>query len=335
MMVTLQEISNELHISKSLVSKIANNRYVRVSDDVRVKVLEKIREYNYVPNRAATALNSKKMYLIACIVTNLSYHYFPELVSYIEQYAFSLGYNVVLCNVAEDVKREKKYLEMYSSGLFDGILATSSDGISNTELYKRIHDEDFPIVFVDRYVPNIGISFVTTDNRAGANILTRKLIQSGHKKICFLGYKFANHTVVQGERFSGYEQAMLEENFIPRMVYMDGDSSENLQMIFNAPDERPTAIVMISSWQIQGVLHLCRKYMLRIPRDFEIATFDDFQLPFNTAEEIQNAKMLDSPMLILRQDVKAVAAAALEVLLREIDGDRQNVQKIIQPLLDW
>jgi len=332
--VTLQTIANELQVSKSLISKIINNRDVSVSDKVRQQVLDKIKEYNYVPNRAAAALNLKRMQLIACIVINTSYDYYSDLVYNIEQYAFRKGYNVVLCNAAEDVEREKKYLEMYGTGLFDGILVATSDGVSNRELLEKIHNEKFPLVFVDRYIPDLGISIVATENHHGASILTTELIQRGRKRIDFVGYGFSDKTMVQRERFNGYTAAMQEHGLKPRIVYTDNQHEHNLENMFRDSDNRPDALVMISSWQIQDMLRLCRKYGLKIPRDILIATFDEFRVPFNTMNDIQNTKVVEDPILIIKQDVKRVATTAVDVLLDEIESGPKNVQHFINPYFE-
>jgi LacI family transcriptional regulator len=331
--VTLQTIADDLNISKSLVSKIINNREVRISDDLRKQILDRVEYYNYVPNRAASALSSKKMYLIACIVINTNYHFYSELVFQVEKYAFKHGYNVVLCNVAEDVDRERKYLEMYSSGLFDGILVATSDGISNIDIFKRIHKEGFPIVFVDRYIPDIGISVVATDNYYGSYVLTKELIQRGHKDIDFLGYGFADKTIVQKERYNGYAAAMAGNGLKSRLVYTDDKHKNNLDKIFQSEKDRPTALVMISSWVIEDVLSLCRKFDIKISRDLSLATFDEFSIPFNSMVDIQNTRVVEEPILILRQDTKRIATTAVDVLLKKIAGDTgvENTQEFILP----
>ncbi len=333
--VTLKTIADDLSISKSLVSKVLNNRKVRVSDELRQQIIDRVEYYNYVPNRAAAALSSKKMYLIACIVINTNYHFYSDLVFHIEQYAFKHGYNVVLCNVAEEVERERKYLELYSSGLFDGMLVATSDGVSNRDIFNRIQKDGFPIVFVDRYIPDIGISVVATDNYYGGYVLTKQLINQGHKHINFVGYSFADDTIVQKERYQGYADAMAEKGLKPRLVYTHNKHKNNLDTALKSKEERPTAIVMISSWVIENVLSLCKRYGIKISRDLSVATFDEFSVPFNTMEDIQNTRVVEEPILILKQDTKKIATTAVDVLLREMSNNTsiEKTEEFILPLL--
>nr|WP_154018814.1 LacI family DNA-binding transcriptional regulator [Anaerotruncus rubiinfantis] len=331
--VTLQDIADELQLSKSLISKIINNRDVRVSDEVRKKVLDKIKEYNYVPNRVASALSSKKMNLIACIVTNTNYDFYTDLVFYIEQEAFRQGYNIILCNIAENTAREANYLKLYQSGLIDGILASSSDGTSNRELYEQIHHDGFPIVFVDRYIPDTGISVVATENRQGAYILTQELIQKGHKRISFVGYDFATKTTVQKNRYMGYARAMEENGLTQQLLYAAEEGERSLERALQ--EDRPTALVMISSWQIPEILKLCRKYGMKVPRDLSIATFDEFRLPYNSMNDIQTTRVVEEPLIILKQDVQALARAAVDVLIDQINGvSKEEIHKFIPPYFE-
>ena len=48
--VTLQVIADKAHVSKSLVSRIINNRPVRVSDEKRAQILHIANELDYMPS---------------------------------------------------------------------------------------------------------------------------------------------------------------------------------------------------------------------------------------------------------------------------------------------
>lgn len=64
--VTLEEISEEINISRTTIYKILNNKG-KVSEKTRKTVLDAIKKYNYTPNEAAKNLARNKQYNFAFV----------------------------------------------------------------------------------------------------------------------------------------------------------------------------------------------------------------------------------------------------------------------------
>ena len=71
--VTLQVIADKAHVSKSLVSRIINNRPVRVSDEKRAQILHIANELDYMPSGEVIKVSPmpKLNKTIALILPNL------------------------------------------------------------------------------------------------------------------------------------------------------------------------------------------------------------------------------------------------------------------------
>ena len=78
--VSLEDISKELGVSKTLVSFVMNGRAkeMRVSNKMAKKVLEKSKEMGYKPNYLARALRTGKSKTLGLIVADISNSFFSK-----------------------------------------------------------------------------------------------------------------------------------------------------------------------------------------------------------------------------------------------------------------
>ncbi len=104
MSISLNDIATQLGVSVSTVSKAINNR-PGVSDEVRKKILDTLKEMNYEPKQTAKGLVSKDSSSInVCIKTNCSIMTDPFYASILEGVSNELQlqkYNLVL-NIFQD-----------------------------------------------------------------------------------------------------------------------------------------------------------------------------------------------------------------------------------------
>ncbi len=320
-MVSLQFIADKAKVSKSLVSKILNNKEVRVSKATRNRVLEIAKKYNYTPNRIATSLRTNKTNMIGCVLPGINSDFFAELAYSIESTAYQRGYQTILCNTKEDVNLEKKYLELFRSGMMDGMIINPSDNVANLSTYIAMKQEKFPYIFVDRYIGNLGAGFVVSDGYYGGYVLTDELIKRGHRNILFINHGKSFNTSVQIERYYGYEQAMQKSNLIPQRVFIDENLPLEKQVAYEMflSKNRPTGVVMVSSWDINFVLKICKRFSFKIPYDIELATFDRFSVSYSNQESIEMAKLMLSPPIIAEQSPMQMGERAVEMILGKIN----------------
>ena len=330
MKVTLEFIADKAKVSKSLVSKVLNNRMVRISKEKKEKILSLAKKYNYEPNRFAAGLRKQKTNMIALILPTLYFDFFGKLAYAVESSARKANYNVLICNTDEDLSIERQYLNLFRSGTIDGIIVSPSDNSANLDILEAMNSEGFPFVFVDRYIENAKNSFVTTDSYYGAYTLTEKLIQKGHKKICFLSHTKSPNTSVQIDRYSGYFNAVTEHGLEQRRIWIPNEFDIAKQLLHNilTSENRPTAVVMVTSWDINPLLHTCCDLGLSIPYDIEIAAFDKFLIPYTSPLDMKVALYLKEPLSIVEQNPREMGERAVEILLKQIDSKDTERQRV-------
>ena len=105
--ITIHDISKELKVNSSTVSRALNNSS-RVSLKTRKKIQKKALELGYQRNSLASNLRTNRTYTIGVIIPRIARHFFSTIISGIEEAAYQQGYNVVICQSLESFEREKK-----------------------------------------------------------------------------------------------------------------------------------------------------------------------------------------------------------------------------------
>lgn len=111
-------------MSVTTVSRVLNNRGY-ISDNIREKVYQAMKELDYQPNEIARSLFRRKSNIIGFILPTVAHPFFGELTSYIEYYAYNQNYKILLCNSHMDKNKERDYIDMLKRNQVDGIIMGS------------------------------------------------------------------------------------------------------------------------------------------------------------------------------------------------------------------
>jgi len=222
---TLNDIAQKLNLTKVSISKALRD-HPDISEATKKKVQEVAREIGYRPNLIARSLTSSRTQTIGVVVPKIAHSFSAQVVAGIQRYANSKGYVIVLTVSDENPELEKKHIESLVSMQVEGLLVAVSMTTRETDIYNWIREMQIPLVFFDRYIPDLGFNSVVIDDRKAAKEAVGHLIKSGCRKIAHLaGY---NHVSIGRQRRQGYEEALLEHGIQPdpRMV-IEGEVGED------------------------------------------------------------------------------------------------------------
>ncbi|MES2567758.1 MAG: LacI family DNA-binding transcriptional regulator [Bacteroidota bacterium] len=204
----LEDIAKELNVSKTLVSMVINGKgdAYGISKKTQEKVLSKAGEMEYTPNVFARALRTGKSHLIGLLVADISNPFYSHIAKYVEKELAAKGYNLMICSTGENIEREEKLISLFAEQhMIDGlIIATTS---TSGGFFKKERLRNFPIVFIDRYLPDIETNYVVANNYQGSFELTDLLIHKGCKNILALNIT-PSHISSLTERVKGYKDAL-------------------------------------------------------------------------------------------------------------------------------
>jgi len=204
----LEDIAKELNVSKTLVSMVINGKgdAYGISKKTQEKVLAKAGEMEYTPNVFARALRTGKSHLIALLVADISNPFYSNIAKYVEKELASKGYNLMICSTDENVEREEKLISLFAEQhMIDGLIIATTN--TSGEYFKKERLRNFPIVFIDRYLPDIESNYVVANNYQGSLEITELLIQKGCKNILALNIT-PSHISSLTERVNGYKDAL-------------------------------------------------------------------------------------------------------------------------------
>ncbi len=205
----LDDIAKRLNITKVSVSKALRD-HPDISEQTKNKVKEIASELGYRPNLIARSLTSSKSRTLGVVVPKIAHNFFAHVVGGIQNYANKKGYEIVLTVSEENEELERKHIEALVSMQVEGLLVSVSMQTRNTDVYKWLKEIQVPMVFFDRYIPDLGFNSVIVDDRKAAKDAVGQLIVQGCHKIAHIaGYDYIS---IGKLRKLGYEDALKEHD---------------------------------------------------------------------------------------------------------------------------
>ena len=126
--MTIKDVAEHSGVSVSTVSRVLNN-HPDVSEAVRSRVLETVRELHYVPNSSARDLVRPQSDAIGLVVRGVGNPFFSSVIRAVEQAVNQAGYTMVLHQIpsgedeiraAAELARSKRLLGLILlGGCFD------------------------------------------------------------------------------------------------------------------------------------------------------------------------------------------------------------------------
>jgi LacI family transcriptional regulator len=318
---SLKDLAARLGVSIATVSRALRNSH-EVGDDMKQRVQELAREMNYRPNPFAQSLRKEAPRIIGVVLPNLVTHYYAAVLDGIEDYARKFGYTVFSSNSHESHEMEAAAIDNFINLHVEGIIACLAQDTVDYSHFKELHDMGIPLVFFARTCLPELFSQVIADGDVAAQNATQHLIDTGSRRIAFIGGP--NHLDMVRRRKHGYLQALRENHIkIDRDLVKCGEISDeyarqatnSLLSIENPPD----AILAFNDIITYSVFDEVKKRGLSIPKDVAIIGFTDG----DASEHV-------TPKLTVVADKAAEQGnKACELLMRAINGDKKIYHEVV------
>ena len=178
----LKDLAKILKVSTATISRAINDRY-GISKPTKERILEKLKEFNYQPNFIAKSLSLRKTSTIGVVIPTIEYSFFPELVRGIETAASRKNYQIILCHSNEDLEKESKEIQILLNKRVDGLIIAPVQGKGGGKTYRDLlTQESVPFVLITRYFKTIPTHYVGCNDRKGAYLAIKYLLELGHKR---------------------------------------------------------------------------------------------------------------------------------------------------------
>jgi LacI family transcriptional regulator len=315
---TIREVAARCGVSVATVSRVLNG-YSDVSSETRQRVLAAARKLDYTPNAAARTLVKRRSQLIGVILftgdshPDLQHPFFLEVLVGLKHSLGADGYDVLLFAHEQPGSGggPHAYARRARHHGVDGVVVLAVDDAEEPELQKLIASGT-PVVAVDLALAGERASYVASDNIGGARLAVRHLHGLGHSRIATIAG--LAHTKPAADRLLGYRAELQELGLTHRPGYeAAGDfymeSGEAAMRRLLALPEPPTAVFAASDLMAVGAIRAIEDAGLRCPDDVAVIGFDDVQL----------AELVSPALTTIRQEKRALGAAAARSLVSLID----------------
>lgn len=317
----MKEMAERLGVSIATVSRALNGKpEIGLEMQERVRALAK--ELNYRPNPFAQSLRKEAPKMIGVVVPNLVTHFFSAVLDGIEMEAQKSGYSVISANSHESCVDEARAIDNFISMHVEGIIASLAQDTTDYAHIEEIRRLGIPLVFFGRTCMTDCFSSVTANGDEAAQQATQHLIDTGSKRIAFIGGP--NHLDMVRRRKHGYLEA-LRENRIPidrNLVVCDRadyDWAVKATLELLQKDNRPDAILAFNDIVTFAAFNAIKQMGLRIPDDVALIGFtDDVHACYVTP---RLSTIEDQAMLM--------GERACQLLLRSINGDTKVYREIV------
>lgn len=283
--VTTQDIAKQAGVSQSTVSFILNNsQKASISEETRSRVLRVADELGYIHKSSQKKYNKALKDVIAVVVPNMLYPYYPSLVEIIEKHAVLRGYTILLCNL-DSPESENYYIELLSDYSVKGIIFTFTPNTYN--IINAIQGK-VPAVLLGEKDENIQLDTIALNSMAAGNILVDHLHEMGHRTIAFVSNPSESISRATRRRLEGVrvrmEQLGLKNQLIQvfneeykNIDALDGILTSSYDLTKRLINQSPEVTAIISTDDITciGIVNALRDIGKNIPDDIALCSFDD------------------------------------------------------------
>ncbi|MBO1005809.1 LacI family DNA-binding transcriptional regulator [Pseudogracilibacillus auburnensis] len=325
---TIEDVARKANVSVATVSRVINAQG-GVRKSTEEKIVQAIKELNYVRNAVARSMVRKETKTIAVIVPDICNPFFSEVVAGVERKAIAKDYFTMVSSSNESKINERKLIQHIIERGVDGVVVTTAD--ESGEQLKPLFDLKVPIVAVDRVIKNYQVDTVIIGNREGAYEAVRHLIHEGHKDISII--RGPQNTTPGYERYNGYVQAMKEFGLDIREEFIgDGDFREDsgyeIAKKFSQLDTPPTAIFSSNNLMSIGALKAIQEMNWKLGEEISFLGFDDIEIATFTRPQITT---VSRPM---RQLGEVAFQLLYDQLMEENIKERKSREIILTPHLN-
>ena len=320
---TIADVSKLAGVSPMTVSRVVNGA-ANVRPATRDIVNAAVAALNYTPNQAARHLAGGQLTRIGVLYSNPSASYLNELLVGLLNKSSNAHVQLVVQKCEADQDEQQVIEDLLANGI-DGLILPPPF-CDSRQVIELVISMGVPAVVVASGQPDERLSAVSVDDRLAAYEMTRHLLSLGHQRLGFI-VGHPNQTA-SARRLAGFREAMaaaglaVDERFITQGLFNYRSGLDAAEILL-AQDPRPTAVFASNDDMAAATVAIAHRMGLDVPSDLTVAGFDDAPLATTIWPELST----------VRQPIKDMAEAAVDLLVREIRTPRDGVGE--QLLMDF
>lgn len=309
MAATIKDVAEFAGVGIGTVSRVINEEKA-VKPATREKVKNAMTVLQFSPNKMAAKLRKNETRNIALLVPVINHPFFAKFAYFVEDEADKHGYSVILVSSQQRVQKETDIIDRIHRREVDGAVFVTHFAHDSKEL------KDCPIVSIDRSFGD-EIPYVTSDNYNATCNAIEYLLQSGCRKIGYIGSKpLVSSEVMERER--AYRDTMAKYGLPVQAVnevIMHGYETELVSAFLDKYPDLDGAFA--SGYSLAQVLYeeLLQRGK-RIPEDIQLVSYD------GAFQQWNNNRLLTC----VEQPIEEMAREVVRLLIKKIKGEKVEVR---------
>lgn len=207
-MIRIKDIAKEAGVSPTTVSNVIHGNRKKVSEETVKKIEKLLKEREYVPSMGARMLAGGGTRVIGVLVAE------PDGEKrHAEGHSFA---NIIIRSMEQEIYRRNYYMLLHFTSTpeegiqfaatwnVEGLITIGFGTADNIRLQGSL---SAPMVSIDVYYKDERMANVGLDDRGGGLLMTKYLLETGHKRI---GFVSDNDIGVDHERWEGVCRAQEE-----------------------------------------------------------------------------------------------------------------------------
>ncbi|OQO89350.1 LacI family transcriptional regulator [Saccharomonospora piscinae] len=323
--VTLEDVARAAEVSLATASRALNGT-TRVRSDLRERVLAAAQELAYTPNAHAQALAGATHRTVGVVCHDVSDPYFAAIARGVMRAAGEGGLLVMLASTFRDPQKEIAYVSMLRAQRASAILLVGS-GFEDREWNRALAAELEPyqrgggqVAVVSRH-RSLRADCVQPENKQGAAVLARRLLDLGHRRFTVLAGPRSLTTVV--DRIAGFRQSLAEagveladDDIVEAPFTRDGGYAAMRTAIERGLES--TCVFAVTDVMAIGALTAMREAGISVPDEVSLAGFDDIPV----------VRDLTPSLTTVALPLEELGERAMELAFRGNRGSRSRVVRV-------
>jgi LacI family transcriptional regulator len=207
--VTIYDIAKALNVSPATVSRGLKD-HPAIRKDTKKRILEAARKMGYQQNTFASNLRRKQTNTIGVIVPRLNSYFMSTVIAGMEKVANNTGYNLIIAQSQESVKKEIAGVATMFNSRVDGLLVSLAYDTKDVDHFDALLKKSIPLIFFDRVTELPNCTSIVIDNKKAGYDATLHLLNQGCRRIVHICGSLNRN--VYSDRLEGYKMALAEKH---------------------------------------------------------------------------------------------------------------------------
>lgn len=314
--MNIAEIAKLAGVSSAAVSRYFNQGYI--SEEKREAIRKVVEETGYRPSVQAQMLRTHKTRMIGVILPRIDSAAIGSMVTGILSTLNESGYQLLLADTQNNVKKELEYLSVFNEKQVDGVILVAT--VFTPAHKKALKNRALPVVILGQSLS--GCHCVHFDDYHSVYDMTRMLLQKGKRRLGFISV-FHQDKAAGLDRYQGFCDAVREAG-LPELADRYVISDFSIKSGFESAGElhrkwRDLEAVICATDAIAiGAMQYYKAQGLRIPEDIQVTGHGD-----------SSTSMVTTPALTtVHYSYEDAGTLAARMLLEQMEKKEKDAREI-------